>query len=307
MYQSLVKKIHHWTIPYEGNEFKPHAVRHKSLAAYSALLVGVKVFVLLALIFTYPSQAEFSTITVNWIIELTNQERQAQGLSPLKHNSTLDLAAQKKASDMLANNYFAHTSPTGVKPWQWFKEVGYNYTFAGENLAMNFAEAEDAIQAWMDSASHRDNLLSKNYDEIGVAVVIGKLAGNETTLVVQLFGKTFTQVAGETFVPTSAPVEGQQVAGPISLVGEAAKQEVKLEKKEQTGWLAKIIQYSEKFFFVLLAFLILNLILTIIVRVEIQHKPIILHCLLVILLALTMIFLDGHFLEHIIIGTVSVV
>lgn len=298
MPKRVIKKVYHWTIPHQGNDYKPHAVRHRTLATYSFLLIAVKMAVLVLLFFTYPNPAEFSTITINRIIELTNKARQEQGLLPLKHNQTLDLAAQKKAENMLKNNYFSHTSPDGIKPWHWFKQVEYNYTFAGENLAMNFIEAEDAIQAWLDSPSHRDNILSENYEDIGVAVAIGVLEGQETTLVVQLFGKTYTSVAGEIFAPLSPPIESEIVAGPVNVVEEAAKQEVKLEKKEQSGFIAKLIHYSEKFFFVLLGFVILSLVLTIIIRIEVQHKPVIIHCLLVILIALSMIFLKLHFIEQ---------
>jgi len=299
MHKRIVKKFHHWTIPHEGNEYKPHATRHKSLAAYSALLIGVKVFVLILLFLAYPSPAEFSTITVNRIIELTNQERQEIGLPILRHNRILDLAAQQKAADMLEYDYFEHTSPDGVKPWYWFKQVDYNYTYAGENLAMNFVQAEDAMRAWMESPSHKDNIVSKNYQDIGIAVAVGVLEGQKTTLVVQLFGKSYTNIAGETFAPTSPPIEGEQVAGPIDVTEEAARQEVTLESKKSSSWTSKLIYYSEKFFFVLLGFVILNLILTIIVRVEVQHKPVIMHCMLVILIALTMILMKTHFIEGI--------
>jgi len=295
----VIKRIHHLTIPYEGNGYKPAAIRHKTLAFYSGLMIAIKIFVLALLFFSYPSQAEFSTVTTNRIIELTNKARLEAGLKELKHNNVLDLAAAKKAADMFANNYFAHTSPSGIKPWHWFNEVKYNYTFAGENLAMNFVDAEGVVQAWLDSPTHRDNLLSKNYNDIGVAVMIGKIDGTETTLVVQLFGKTYVQVQGESFMPTSAPVEAEEVAGPISLIEEAAQKEIKLEEKNQKGIVAKIIYYSERFFIVLLGFIILNLILTIIVRVEIQHKPIIAHSLGVILLALILIFIKFHFIEQI--------
>lgn len=294
---TIIKKLHLCAIPHESNGFKPHFVRHKSLVIYSILLIIVKVAVLSSLLFTYPTQAEFSTITINRISELTNKSRQEHGLVVLKHNKVLDLAAQKKAEDMLKNNYFAHTSPDGIKPWYWFKEVGYNYTFAGENLAMNFIEAEDAIDAWLNSPSHRDNILSENYQDIGVAVAVGVLEGRETTLVVQLFGKTYSSVAGEIFAPSSRPIESEIVTGPVNVIEKAATQEVKLEKIKQSSLIAKLVKYSETFFFVLLGFVILNLILTIIIRVEIQHKPVIMHCLFVILLALVMIFLKLHFVE----------
>ncbi len=299
MPKRILKKLHHYSIPHEGNDFRPHFIRHKTLVVYSFLLIAVKAAILGLLFFTYPTPAEFSTITVNRIIELTNKARQEQGLPALKHNRILDWAAKKKAEDMLRGNYFSHTSPEGIKPWHWFKQAGYNYTFAGENLAMNFIEAEDAVAAWLNSPSHRDNILSKNYEDTGVAVAVGVLGGQETTLVVQLFGKTYANVAGEAFAPTSPPIESEKVAGPVNVIEKAAQQEVKLEKKKQSSFVAKFIYYSEKFFFVLLAFVILNLILTIIVRIEVQHKPIIMHCFIVILLALIMIFMKLHFIENI--------
>lgn len=291
-------KIKKWFWPHESNNYKPHAIRHKTLFYYSGILLTVKALIFILLFFTYPNPAEFSTITVNRIIELTNKERESYNLSILKHNSTLDLAAQKKVNDMLADNYFAHTSPTGVKPWQWFKEAGYNYTFAGENLAMNFVEAEDALKAWMDSPSHRDNIISPNYEDIGVAVAVGVINGQETTLVVQLFGKSYAQVAGESFAPTSAPIESEKVAGPINLVEKAASQEVKLEKKSNSGLIAQIVYYGEKIFLIFLGFIILNLILTIMIRIEVQHQPIILHCLFVILLTLSLFMIKFHFIEN---------
>jgi len=298
MIRQIVSKIHYWTIPHEANQYKPHVVRHKTLAVYSALLVGIKLFVMTLLFFVYPTPAEFSTITVKRIVELTNQARQEQRLVPLKHNALLDLSAKQKAQDMLKNNYFAHTSPQGVKPWYWFNQAGYQYTFAGENLAMNFIEAEDAIAAWLKSPTHRENIMSENYSDIGIAVVIGMLEGRETTLVVQHFGKTH-YVAGETFTPSTPPIQGESVSGPTGVTHEAAQEEVKLQEQKPAGTIGKIVYYSERFFLILLGFIILNLILTIIIRVEIQHKPIILHCFLVIFIALVMIFMNTHFIEGI--------
>ncbi|HPL95276.1 MAG TPA: CAP domain-containing protein [bacterium] len=291
-------KIKDFFWPHPANNYRPHAVRHKNLFYYSVFLIAVKAIIFILLFFSYPNPAEFSTITANRIIELTNKERQNNNLSLLKHNSTLDLAAQKKINDMLKNNYFAHTSPAGIKPWQWFKEADYNYTFAGENLAMNFIEAEDVVTAWMDSPTHRDNIVSPNYEDIGIAVAVGQINGQETTLVVQLFGKSYAQVAGESFAPTSPPIESEKVTGPLNIMERAAEQEVRLEKKHHSGLVAQIVYYGEKIFLVFLGFIILNLILTIMVRIEVQHRPVILHCLFVILLTLSMIMIKFHFIEN---------
>ena len=55
----------------------------------------------------------------------------------LAKSDMLQEAAEKKAQDMIENNYFAHTSPQGKTPWHWVEESGYDYRYAGENLAIN--------------------------------------------------------------------------------------------------------------------------------------------------------------------------
>jgi uncharacterized protein YkwD len=305
----LLRKPHLLFIPHRENGYKPHALRHRSLLFYSLLLVAVKVVTTLILISVYPTEAEFSTITTNRIIELTNQTRTEQGLPALKTNEILNQAAALKAQDMVTNGYFAHTSPDKVTPWHWFSEAGYEYTYAGENLAMNFSEAEEAMTAWMNSPTHRDNIVSKNYADIGVAVAVGKINGQETTIVVQMFGKRFVMVAGEESFKPSATSEIQVPAGQqesagqpktgeaVRLPAEAGQQVVTLTEGEKGGWLYKFLQYSSRFFLVLTIFIIINLLLTIFIRVEIQHKPIILHSLLVIVLGLMMILLKTHFVD----------
>ncbi len=118
------------------------------------------------------------------ILDLVNRDRTAQGLSELSLNPTLNEAALAKAEDMTEHGYFAHTSPTGATPWHWFKDAGYNYTFAGENLAEGYSDAVDLENSWMASAAHRANILSPHYSEIGLAVVEYR----NKNLVVQLFG-----------------------------------------------------------------------------------------------------------------------
>ena len=288
-------------IPHKENGYKPHAIRHRSLLFYSFLLVAVKVVTTFLLLGAYPTEAEFSTITTNRVIELTNQVRTKEGLNILKINDILNQAAAMKANDMIENGYFAHNSPSKVTPWHWFQEAGYEYTFAGENLAMNFSEAEEAMDAWMKSPTHHDNIVSKNYEDIGVAVAVGKINGQETTIVVQLFGKRYVAVAGEeTFRPVATEVttpENQPVNGEVRLPTGEGQQQVTLTEGEKTGWLYKFLRYSSRFLLILTIFVIINLLLTIFIRVEIQHKPIILHSILVIALGLSMFLLKAHFIE----------
>ncbi|MEA2056109.1 MAG: CAP domain-containing protein [Patescibacteria group bacterium] len=129
-----------------------------------------------------------SSITAEKVIEQTNQQRINSGLKPLVTNQKLSAAALAKAQDMLDDQYWAHVSPDGRQPWDFIKEANYTYRVAGENLARDFQEAESMMQAWMSSPTHKANVLNNKYEQIGIAVVDGKLEGFETTLVVQMFG-----------------------------------------------------------------------------------------------------------------------
>lgn len=129
-----------------------------------------------------------SDITTNKIIELTNASRSETNESNLSLNEKLSRAAEAKADDMLAKNYFSHTSPEGVTPWKWIDGESYDYGYAGENLAMDFQSAEKMEDAWMKSPTHRANILNEKYKDIGVAVKAGSINGSETILAVVMFG-----------------------------------------------------------------------------------------------------------------------
>jgi uncharacterized protein YkwD len=130
-----------------------------------------------------------SSISTDEVINLTNKERAQNGFLPLTYNEKLTQAAKAKGEHMLANQYWAHVAPDGTEPWKFFLDAGYQYKYAGENLARDFSSAASAVDAWMASPSHKDNLLSPKYTDIGVAVVEGQLDGVDTTIIVQLFGK----------------------------------------------------------------------------------------------------------------------
>jgi uncharacterized protein YkwD len=225
-------------VPQESNDHKAK-ILHPS---FLALLVGVFLVNQLALNFialARPGVLGYtSDITPEKIVELTNSKRQQQGLEVLSINEVLSNAARMKAEDMFAFDYWAHTSPSGKTPWTFFKQAGYNYIVAGENLAKDFSNPDSVVEAWMKSPTHKANIVDGRFSEIGVAVVEGDLNGFRTTLVVQLFGspasvqpqavqtpKTSTQAAGlktenPKLVPekveelSSAP---QPVANPLNI------------------------------------------------------------------------------------------
>lgn len=171
---------------------------------YAGVLVVTKVAVV-ALVAFYAGPARLSDVTPGNIIKQTNIARSANNLTTLKTNMLLNKAAQAKASDMIRQQYFAHISPSKVTPWAFFKQAGYSYRYAGENLAIDFAESEEIIQAWLASPSHRRNLLSSRYTEIGVAVASGKINGVQSLLVVQMFGAPIKPVVKKTAAAPQTP------------------------------------------------------------------------------------------------------
>lgn len=146
--------------------------------------------------FTFASQItdgirEFikTAVLPDVLVELTNVEREKSALNVLRINSKLVEAAQLKADHMAANSYFSHTGPDGEDLRTFLKAANYDFLYAGENLAVKFNESEAVQKAWMDSQSHRANILGSNFDEIGIATAKGVYKGKETIFVVQMFGK----------------------------------------------------------------------------------------------------------------------
>ncbi len=190
-------------IPNKNNSYKPYLLRKIAIVAYSLILVFVNSFGGILGI----QEATASSITPQNIISLTNKERTKLGLQELSNNSRLASAALAKANDMLEKQYWDHFGPNGETPWQFIRAAGYVYIYAGENLAKGFKTSEGVVEAWMASPTHKANIVSANYRDIGVAVVNGVLLGKETTLVVQMFGTLAGQVeSAKTTTPVPATV-----------------------------------------------------------------------------------------------------
>lgn len=105
------------------------------------------------------------------VVELTNAERAKQGLPALKIDTELSKVARIKSEDMQKNNYFDHNSPTYGSPFDMKKKFGISYTSAGENIAQGQRTPEEVVQAWMNSAGHRANILNNGFTHIGVGYV----------------------------------------------------------------------------------------------------------------------------------------
>jgi uncharacterized protein YkwD len=123
------------------------------------------------------------------IVEAMNRERAAYGLGPLRLNSALSRAAGDRIDDMFAKRYFAHVSPDGVEPFVWATRRGYPYRLIGENLAVGFSGTR-VVDGWMRSPGHRENILQRGFDEVGIAIAPGApQRGYKGPTVVAMYGR----------------------------------------------------------------------------------------------------------------------
>lgn len=213
---SLLDTLAHLLHPRTSNNHRPRIIHPEG---YLLLFLVVSVAAIgIQLLPRLPNQAAIlgysSTITSDKVIDSTNQERQKMGLQELLENDQLSRAAQAKANDMLEKQYWSHYSPTGKSPWEFLKSEDYTYFVAGENLARDFMQTEDMIKAWMNSPTHRENIVNPKYREIGIAVVNGTLNGTETTLVVQMFGTPLSGAADSLIDEEAQQIAIEQVPFP---------------------------------------------------------------------------------------------
>lgn len=207
------KFFHDLFLPHIGNNFRSRLLHHSNLF-FAIVLILVSSFVLSGVRTNFPKVLGVSyDITSSQLLYLTNIQRQINGAGSLSLNDELSLAAESKAKNMFAQNYWAHNSPDGKTPWVFIKNSGYVYVYAGENLARGFETSDEVIKAWMASPDHRDNMLSKNYSDVGFAVAKGKLLGEETVLIVEMLGsKTLSPQKGtETAIVPPASSQNQSL------------------------------------------------------------------------------------------------
>lgn len=203
----LKELISHLFVPSEKNNLRAKALHHDFLTFY-LLVALVMVFLTKGPLGNLRNVLGYATdINIPKLYQLTNDERQKNNLPQLTYNDELSQAAYKKAQNMFDKNYWAHYGPDGTTPWNFILASGYQYEYAGENLAKNFLFSQNVVDAWMTSPSHRDNLLRREFTDVGFAVVNGVLNGEQTTLVVQMFGKpigTLAQASPQTPQATAA-------------------------------------------------------------------------------------------------------
>lgn len=192
-------------------------------AVLAVLIVGL--FSITSLSRVFLGGSEYAAVITAVLVDLANADRASANVGTLVVSPILTAAAQAKANDMAVKGYFAHVSPEGLDSWHWFKLEGYSFTYAGENLAADFSDSADVERAWLNSPTHRANLMNGHFTEIGIATAEGTYQGHPTTFVVQMFGTpTEQRVAVATNPvrainsPTSATEPALATTEPVSPV-----------------------------------------------------------------------------------------
>ncbi|MGZ6005090.1 MAG: CAP domain-containing protein [Candidatus Saccharimonadales bacterium] len=156
-----------------------------------------------------------TSMSVNQLLSATNQDRANNGLPALKLNSKLDSAAQSKANDMVARDYWSHQTPDGQQPWVFITNAGYSYKAAGENLAYGFTDGSATVQGWMNSPEHKANMLNSTYVDVGFGFknssnFVG--SGEETVVVAEYAAPASSTKAAATTTHTTTTASSNQTA-----------------------------------------------------------------------------------------------
>lgn len=314
------KTLKKYFIPHEENDHKPHILRARSVAFALAIALVVEGTLWFGATQLAPRSSLFGIIVANTLVDETNQSRVANGDGALTVSPLLTAAAQDKANDMVANNYFAHTSPSGLSPWYWFGQVGYQFEYAGENLAVNFSDSQDVTTAWMNSPEHRANILNSDYTQIGMATAQGTYDGHPATYVVELFGtptppappaepiipflgsanaaevkaKPAASAVAATAIPTTKLSMTTTTAAP-SVAG-ATAQTIPLQVNVVQRAAANPRSIADDLYLAIIALFALALGINLFVKIRIQYPRLIFGGMLVILVAGLLIVLNQHVL-----------
>lgn len=195
--------LRHLISPTRKNNFRARVLQNSSLVVLTFLvMLGTSIVFIVRT--THPEVLGISySISEQELLNQTNILRAENNQASLVLDPQLSDAARRKAADMFQKDYWAHFAPDGTTPWGFIKAAGYEYAYAGENLAKGFTSSGDVVSAWMNSPSHKENMLSNKYKDVGFAIVEGKLEGEDTVLIVEMFASKDAESA-------VIPVESQK-------------------------------------------------------------------------------------------------
>jgi len=214
--ESFKKRLQLFLLPCEENKYRA-TIFSGNFLLHFLLAIAILKFGYGFFLYAFSGNNFYADITKTSLVELTNAERAKNNLPALTENASLNQAAYLKALDMAQNGYFNHFSPAGISPWHWFGQAGYDYKYAGENLAIGFIDSGEVEKAWIASPTHNANIVNNKYKEIGIAVLRANFQGNPANIVVQLFGTKYAgkadlKAATTTIATAYDPTSGQNLA-----------------------------------------------------------------------------------------------
>ncbi|MDB5204510.1 MAG: hypothetical protein JWP09_538 [Candidatus Taylorbacteria bacterium] len=184
----MFKTLRNFFFTHEDNNHHPHIWRLPGTFAFIGAVILVETYFFTGSYLLISGNSFLASVFPNALVAFTNDVREGKNIAPLKENDTLAKAAQIKANDMAARGYFSHYTPEGLPPWTFISQAGYQYSHAGENLAVNFVDSKDVVDAWVASPTHYANLIKDEYKEIGIATAEGNYQGKKTIFIVEFFG-----------------------------------------------------------------------------------------------------------------------
>jgi uncharacterized protein YkwD len=171
--------VKNWFLPTKENGYRAKLISNPALIGLAAVMMFLNQLAL-----PQPAAAATQGITPSRLLTTHNVERRKFDLAPLKISNKLSVSAQKKAKAMLQANCWSHYCPEGKSPWDFFAEADYTYLVAGENLAEGFHDIANLMNAWMNSPTHRENILRKEYEEVGFGIVSGDFQGKAGNVII---------------------------------------------------------------------------------------------------------------------------
>ena len=287
------KKLYEHSIPSKHNAYRPHMLERGWLLGFLAVTLTVEGFLVASLLARQSNETFLAAVVPAEIIALTNTERVDRNIQALKENKLLDAAASAKAADMVRRGYFSHIGPDEKQPWDWILGAGYDYEYAGENLAVRFVDSKDVVHAWMESPAHRANITKHVYTDIGVGVANGVYQGQDVTFVVQYFASPTTASNTSTGVST-------EDGGAAVVLSDASRALSSMLQKllRVVGTLASEPHSTANMVLVALAgFILLLLIIAFFTHIQIQATEMLLGGFMVASLAAGFAFTNTNFLS----------
>lgn len=299
MRKPLHHHLHDYFFPHPRNAYRPHLFSTVSVAVLVVAVIVFEAGYLVQTKYVFLKTDFLASVLPGVLVALTNQDRAKYDLSDVTENPLLSAAAQAAAEDMATRGYFAHVSPDGKDPWHWLNQAGYAYSYAGENLAINFTDSENAQTAWMASPTHRANIVKREYTHVGFGTARGVYEGQETTFIVEFFATPATvEIAVAT--PETPLLRGQTPTSTV-LTAVLGSQTVSTDNSDSIvmpSWLARLLASPlhtlTAIFTLLFAVIATALAIAVLMRVKVQHPSVVIGGTLLLMLIGTSILLSSE-------------